>query len=223
MGPAVQPSVLPSGSSGKLEPERRRTVGGETGRAIVIGGTWILVIKNAWATDRQQKICERWRQDAPAEVSVASDTPEAVSLTDGDERLRRQRRSRRLSSCAAPAPRRRGSRRASPAPSPALREERGHRQRQVCLSGKRLAPAAATASGPLSALRRTAARGESTQCPTKKRSAERSASKAAGITSGTFSSLGRPPSFVGAVLVPVATFSGFVVLTSASLVATKTE
>ena len=114
MGPAVQPSVLPSGSSGKLEPERRRTVGGETGRAIAIGGTWgILVIKNAWATDRQQKICERWRQDAPAEVSVASDTPEAVSLTDGDERLRRQRRSRRLSSCAAPAPRRRRSRRAS--------------------------------------------------------------------------------------------------------------
>ena len=160
MGPAVQPSVLPSGSSGKLEPERRRTVGGETGRAIAIGGTWgILVIKNAWATDRQQKICERWRQDAPAEVSVASDTPEAVSLTDGDERLRRQRRSRRLSSCAAPAPRRRRSRRASPAPSPALREERGHRQRQVCLSGKRLAPAAATASGPLSALRRAAARG----------------------------------------------------------------
>ena len=114
MGPAVQPSVLPSGSSGKLEPERRRTVGGETGRAIAIGGTWgILVIKNAWATDRQQKICERWRQDAPAEVSVASDAPEAVSLTDGDERLRRQRRSRRLSSCAAPAPRRRRSRRAS--------------------------------------------------------------------------------------------------------------
>ena len=160
MGPAVQPSVLPSGSSGKLEPERRRTVGGETGRAIAIGGTWgILVIKNAWATDRQQKVCERWRQDAPAEVSVASDTPEAVSLTDGDERLRRQRRSRRLSSCAAPAPRRRRSRRASPAPSPALREERGHRQRQVCLSGKRQAPAAATASGPLSALRRAAARG----------------------------------------------------------------
>ena len=42
MGPAVQPSVLPSGSSGKLEPERRRTGGGETGRAIVIGGTWRL-------------------------------------------------------------------------------------------------------------------------------------------------------------------------------------
>ena len=118
-----------------------------------------LVIKNAWATDRQPKKCEMWRQDAPAEVSVASDTPEAVSLTDGDERLRRQRRSRRLSSCAAPAPRRRRSRRASPAPSPALREERGHRQRQVCLSGKRQAPAAATASGPLSALRRAAARG----------------------------------------------------------------
>ena len=91
-----------------------------------------LVIKNAWATDRQPKKCEMWRQDAPAEVSVASDTPEAVSLTDGDERLRRQRRSRRLSSCAAPAPRRRRSRRASPAPSPALREERRHRQRQVC-------------------------------------------------------------------------------------------
>ena len=29
-----------------------------------------------------KKICERWRQDAPAEVSEASSTPEAVSLTN---------------------------------------------------------------------------------------------------------------------------------------------